>query len=176
MYRSIHVLISVLVILVFAGGCAKKPLPAVEVVPEPIVANEPVEKEEPVVVQEPEKKDPLADAGFFALEASALKAVYFDYDSYQLSSEARNSLKSTAELLQTDPAFKVIVEGHCDARGSDEYNMSLGELRAHTVMTYLASLGIEKGRVTVISYGEERPAAKGNNEAAWTRNRRVEFN
>ncbi|HKJ05245.1 MAG TPA: peptidoglycan-associated lipoprotein Pal [Geopsychrobacteraceae bacterium] len=176
MYRSRYILISVLVVLLFASGCAKKNVSVDEVEPaEPIAANDPVEKSEPVVVQEQAKKDPLADSGFFSLEASALKTVYFDYDSYQLSPEAVMSLDQSAEMLLADPDFKVIVEGHCDARGSDEYNMSLGELRAHAVMNYFSSRGIAQDRMIVVSYGEEQPAVKGNNKAAWAKNRRVEF-
>lgn len=176
MYRSLLVLISTLTILMFFSGCAKKNPPVEEVTPEPVVAQEPVKIEAPVPEEVPEEKDPLVDAGLFALDAKSLKAVFFDYDSYQLSPEAMDILKSSAEMLKSDATFNATIEGHCDERGSDEYNMSLGELRAHEVMTYLASLGIEKNRLTVISYGEEQPAVIGSDEASWAKNRRVEFN
>lgn len=176
MYRSCLILISTLTILMFFSGCAKKNLPVEEVPAEPIAAKEPVKIEAPVPVESPEQKDPLVDAGLFALEAKALNTVFFNYDSYQLSPESMASLKSNAEMLQADPVFKVTIEGHCDERGSDEYNMSLGELRAHAVKTYLASLGIEQERLTVISFGEEQPVVTGKDETSWEKNRRVEFN
>jgi peptidoglycan-associated lipoprotein len=176
MYRTNLVLIVALSVLIVFSGCAKKPL-QVETAPppEPPAASEPAMIEEPVPAAIPDQKDPLVDAGLFALDAGDLNSVYFDYDSYRLSATAMAELKSNAELLRNDPAFRVTIEGHCDQRGSDEYNLSLGELRAHAVLSYLASLGIERERLTVISYGEERPAAAGSDEAAWAKNRRVAF-
>lgn len=174
MYRKSFILMSILIALTIASGCAKKNVPVEEVAPpEPVAKSEPVQKEEPAPVKV-EEEDPLAEV--FKLDSNALKVVFFDYDSYTLSTEAMDYLKGNAEMLQSDPAFNVIIEGHCDQRGSDEYNMSLGERRARAVMTYLASLGIEKDRLSVISYGEERPAIEGSDEQAWAKNRRVEFN
>lgn len=168
-------LILLLSISIFASGCAKKAQPPVEEAPvEPVVVSEPAKAEEPAPVMK-EEQDPLQEAGIFALEASSLEKVYFAYDSYQLSGEAMSSLQKNAELMQADPAFMVTIEGHCDERGSDEYNLSLGELRGNAVKGYLASLGIAEDRMKVVSYGEERPAVNGSHEAAWAKNRRVEF-
>lgn len=170
MYRSSLIVVSVLVALMFAGGCAKKNPQAEAVVPEDPVATEIAKTEEPAAGQvEPVVVEPVA------LEASALKTIYFDYDSHGLSPVAEDNLKKNAAMLQTDRTLKVAIEGYCDERGSDEYNMSLGERRAREVMSSLVSLGIEKGRLSVVSYGEERPAAEGTSEESWAKNRRVEF-
>ena len=84
-------------------------------------------------------------------------------------------MTANATILQLDPELKVSIEGHCDDRGSDEYNLSLGERRAQSVRAYLVSLGIEPQRLTTISYGEEKPLDTANNEMAWAKNRRAEF-
>lgn len=104
-----------------------------------------------------------------------LEQVYFDYDQSTLSDQARATLATNATILQIAPALKVSIEGHCDDRGSDEYNLALGERRAQTVRAYLVSLGIAPERLVTISYGEEMPVEKGATEMAWAKNRRAEF-
>jgi len=104
-----------------------------------------------------------------------LEQIRFSYDQATLSEQARNTLTANATILQLDPELKVSIEGHCDDRGSDEYNLSLGERRAQSVRAYLVSLGIEPQRLTTISYGEEKPLDTANNEMAWAKNRRAEF-
>jgi peptidoglycan-associated lipoprotein len=102
--------------------------------------------------------------------------VYFAYDSFNVDSSARSSLQGHAAWLRRNPGVNVQVEGHCDERGTTEYNLALGERRAAAVRDYLISQGIEPGRLSTISYGEERPAVSGaSNEATWSRNRRAEF-
>lgn len=98
--------------------------------------------------------------------------VFFGYDRYDLSAEARDVLEAQAQWLQQYPALGVTVEGHCDERGTREYNLALGERRANSVKNYLVALGVSPSRVTTISYGKERPAAPGSNEQAWSQNRR----
>jgi peptidoglycan-associated lipoprotein len=104
-----------------------------------------------------------------------LDQVYFAYDQSTLSDIARNTLTTNAALLQTSPELKVRIEGHCDNRGSDEYNLALGERRAQSVQAFLVSLGVAPERLVTISYGEEMPIDTANTEMAWTKNRRAEF-
>ncbi|MCP4643621.1 MAG: peptidoglycan-associated lipoprotein Pal [bacterium] len=108
----------------------------------------------------------------------ALEAVYFDFDSYVLRPDGLASLKRNAEKLKQAPLAEVIVqiEGHCDERGTQEYNFALGERRALAVRAHLMKLGISGDRLVTISYGEEKPAVDGHDESAWSKNRRCEFN
>lgn len=112
---------------------------------------------------------------FSTLDGKILETVYFDYDSFTLQPEARQALERTAAWLQANSSVKVTIEGHCDERGSDEYNLALGERRAIAVKNYLTTLGIVAERLITISYGEEQPAVDGQNESAWSKNRRAEF-
>ncbi len=98
--------------------------------------------------------------------------VFFGFDEYALGSEARSVIERQASLLTQNPAVTVTIEGHCDERGTREYNLALGERRASAVKDYLVALGVSPARVATISYGEERPAVIGSNESAWARNRR----
>ena len=104
-----------------------------------------------------------------------LERVYFPFDQFALTNEARRVLDANATILKSYPALKVSIEGHCDSRGSDEYNLALGERRAHVVKNYLVSLGIGSDRFETISYGEELPADSAMTESAWAMNRRTEF-
>lgn len=109
------------------------------------------------------------------LDGRKLETVYFDYDAFTLKPAARQALERNATWLQANPAVKLVIEGHCDERGSDEYNLALGERRALAVKGYLTTLGVVAERLATISYGEERPAVEGQSEAAWSKNRRAEF-
>jgi len=111
-----------------------------------------------------------------AVSSSAIGTVHFAFDKYDLSDEARDILKKNAQWLKDNQNVKVIVEGHCDDRGTVEYNLALGEKRAKAVKDYYLSLGIPANRIQSISYGEERPANSAENEAAWAQNRRSETN
>ncbi len=104
-----------------------------------------------------------------------LGAVYFAYDSYDLSPTSLATLRENAEVLKAYPTFRVAIEGHCDERGTIDYNLALGEKRAASVRDYMASLGVERERVRIITFGEERPVDTGHTEAAWSKNRRAEF-
>lgn len=108
-------------------------------------------------------------------EPSKLEIVYFGFNEAVLTDEARETLARNAEYLRRRPEARVQIEGHCDERGSTEYNLALGERRAMTVRDYLIKLGIEPRRLEIISYGEERPADPRSLELAWARNRRAEF-
>ncbi len=101
--------------------------------------------------------------------------VFFEYDSFNLNSEAENTLRTKASILRANPAMEIRVEGHADERGSTEYNIALGQRRAEAVRTFLAGYGIPAPRISTISYGKERPAVQGSSEQAWAQNRRAEF-
>lgn len=105
----------------------------------------------------------------------SLERIYFNFDRYDLSAEAQAILVNNAEYLKANPAEKVRIEGYCDERGSDEYNLALGERRARAAQKYLETLGVATDRLSVISYGEEMPLDPAQNEAAYAKNRRAEF-
>ena len=104
-----------------------------------------------------------------------LATVHFEYDKFALSPEARNILSQNAEFMRSNSAVNLQIEGHCDSRGSIEYNLTLGERRANAVKSYLVSLGIPDSRLSVLSYGEEKPMNAGDNESAHAANRRANF-
>lgn len=101
--------------------------------------------------------------------------IYFDYDTAELSAEARDTLAALADHLLANPGAKVTIAGNADERGSPEYNVALGQERSEAAKKYLVRLGVDASRVKAISYGEERPAADGEGETAWAKNRRAEF-
>jgi len=109
------------------------------------------------------------------MQMAGMENIYFEFDQFTLSAEARETLKNNAEYLKMNDGVQVVIEGHCDERGSDEYNLALGESRALAAKDYLVSLGVSASRLSVISYGEEKPAVMGSNESAWAKNRRDEF-
>lgn len=109
-------------------------------------------------------------------EYTGLQKVYFAYDSFALSPQAQATLKDNAAKIKQAPGVMIQIEGHCDERGTQEYNLALGEKRALAVRDYLIQLGIAGNRLVTISYGEEDPAVLGHDEAAWSKNRRAEFN
>jgi len=107
--------------------------------------------------------------------AVELEDVFFAFDQFELTAEARQILANNARLLRDNPAVRILVEGHCDERGTVQYNLALGEKRARETMRYLVSLGIDAGRLDIVSYGKERPFAVGTGEGVWSQNRRAHF-
>ena len=107
------------------------------------------------------------------LQNVAADRVYFETDSYSIDAEDRTVLDSQAAWLQRNPNVRVTIEGHADERGTREYNLALGDRRANAAKNYLASRGIDSSRLTVISWGKERPVAEGSDESAWAQNRRA---
>ena len=169
------------------AGCAKKEIIKSEQ-PVPSAAKPaetmPVEKIQPKPVEaaQPVMKDEAADmqGAVRGMEQAAVEAalgkIYFDFDSYALSQAARDTLKKNADyLLKKNAAVKIQIEGNCDERGSDEYNLALGEKRAKAALNYLTTLGVPAGRLSFISYGKEKPEDPGHDEAAWAKNRRDSF-
>ncbi len=101
--------------------------------------------------------------------------VFFAYDSSELSFEAQSTIQALSVWMNNNPSVTLTIEGHCDERGTREYNLALGDRRANAVGDYLVALGINPGRISTISYGKERPAVPGSNESAWAQNRRGVF-
>jgi peptidoglycan-associated lipoprotein len=110
-----------------------------------------------------------------AAGSGPLKDIGFNFDSADLSETARATLKANAEWLKANPSARVQIEGHCDERGTAEYNMALGAKRAQAAMDYLSTLGVAANRLSTISYGEEIPVCKEHNEDCWVKNRRARF-
>jgi peptidoglycan-associated lipoprotein len=179
---------------VVSGGCAKKDMvkaeenPAAQAAPPATAIPEPARPvvkapesaplaetptKEAAVQQEPAREMVTGQAPG-ALE-SELQKIYFNFDSADLSDASRTALSKNADLLSKQPSVKLRIEGNCDERGSDEYNLALGERRAKAARDYLVNLGVQPDRLSVISYGEEKPADPGHDEAAWAKNRRDEF-
>ena len=104
-----------------------------------------------------------------------MEDIFFDFDSFAILPEAQDILSSKAEWLQSNPDISVTIEGHCDERGTIEYNLALGDRRAQSAKDFLINLGIAESRLNTISYGEERPVVPDSNEDAWAKNRRAHF-
>lgn len=109
----------------------------------------------------------------FAAQMMGQDTVYFDTDRYNIDSADQQALAAQAAWLAKYPAKRITIEGHCDERGTREYNLALGERRANAAKNYLASLGVDAARVTTVSYGKERPIALGSDEDSWGKNRRA---
>lgn len=120
----------------------------------------------------PQPGGPIAEKELETIQTS-LRIIYFDYDKYTLTPEAQEALQYNAEILKRVPHLSVVAEGHCDERGTAEYNLALGDRRARSVAEYLANLGVAPNRLSTVSYGSELPVDPGHNEAAWAKNRRV---
>ena len=137
------------------AGCAKK--------------NAEVENVEPA---------PVASSSS-AVDAAAQQitdlVVYFDFDKYDIKAEYRDMLQQKAELMKQYPSIRVRIEGNCDERGTQEYNLALGERRAKAAYDYLVTLGVAPSQLEMVSYGKENPAVQGHNESAWSQNRRDDF-
>lgn len=163
-----HVVLSSL-ILAASVACSKPQQPTPELT-EPAPAPAPVPPPAPAEVATPAPAPEAPPAPELTLET-----VFFDFDSYALTGGAQDTLRKVATALKANQAVKVQVEGHTDERGSNEYNLALGERRAKAVMDFLVAEGVPSADLSTISYGEERPAAQGADESAWSKNRRGEF-
>lgn len=143
------------------GGISPRALPD----PRPVDPDRDLQRAERETMEDHEnQKPPLA-----------LLTVHFEYDRYDLTEEAMEALVENAMILSQYPEAVIRVEGHCDERGTEEYNMALGQKRAQTVRDYLQNYGIDPRNISIISYGELLPAADGHNETAWRQNRRANF-
>jgi len=151
-------------------GCAKEepPPPTTEPPPRPVAPQPPP----PAPTPTPPPGPSISQQAFQEFQNQDIN---FDFDKYDLRTDARGVLDRKASFLNQNSSVRVQIEGHCDERGTNEYNLALGERRANAAKQYLTTAGISAGRLSTISYGEERPLDPGHNEAAWARNRRAHF-
>lgn len=194
------VILVFLLMMVFIAGCTKKVLKSEDRAgtKEPATVRQatPVEKAVPTGKAAAKKGFSVGDsmsegaagvekgssvakkaekAGTAAKELYELADIHFDFDKFNLGDEARASLKKHAEWLNKNKDVMIAVEGHCDERGTAEYNLALGERRANAAAKFLVDMGIDEKRIKALSYGEELPLDAGHNEDAWARNRRAHF-
>jgi peptidoglycan-associated lipoprotein len=177
MKKLIVYALAIVLIFSFAVACKKKPK---EVPPPPPQTQEQpkVEKVAPPVVQEPQ----LTEEEIFLQKSldqinreKPLGTIYFDYDRAVVRDDARATLDGNAGWLKKFKTTKILVEGHCDERGTEEYNLALGEKRAKATQDYLLTMGVPADRMKIISYGKSQPINPGHDESAWQMNRRAQF-
>jgi len=158
-------------VLMLGTGCVKK-----EVCPEPGEASM-MEKKDQEAMRERSMQEQAAAKRAMQRAENELQVnrIYFDFDKYDLKSESKTVLKGKAGILKKYKGWKMLIEGHCDERGTEEYNLALGERRARAAYEFLVILGVESSRLKIVSFGEERPANSGHSETAWAKNRRDEF-
>jgi peptidoglycan-associated lipoprotein len=180
MVKKSCIVMGVIFSLVLMGACTKK-----VVKEEPLVSGKAEEQawgksaEEAAIGEKEleaslERKKYSGIEGEF-LESSLLNDIHFGFDRYDLTPKAREILSQNAELLHKHSQVEIQIEGHCDERGTTEYNLALGERRSNSTKQYLMSLGISPDRIATISYGEEMPVDQRHNEEAWAKNRRAHF-
>jgi len=177
MGKKVWVMVALMMILSVAVFMVSCTITVVQTQPEEVIA-EPVAQQEPETpVVEAARAEPQDDTLWKEAARSAFlsELVHFEFDSSALSNEARQILRSKADYLRTNPDIKITVEGHCDDRGTDAYNIALGEQRAESVKSFLLRQGIGTDRMRTVSYGEEKPIAMGDNESSWAQNRRAQF-
>jgi len=160
--RGLMIPVVLVVALVLSGGCCPQKKAAAVAPPSPApVAQAPVVKEAP-------PPPPV-------VEKMTFEPIYFDFDKSNTKPPAIAKLDKIGDWMSKNTTAKIRIEGNCDERGTNEYNLALGDRRANSAKQYLVNLGISADRILTISYGEERPADQGHNEAAWAKNRRDEF-
>jgi peptidoglycan-associated lipoprotein len=177
----------VAILAVLAGACGKKKPPVMRPMPEPppsvtapatpppATPPQPV-TEQPIVPPEPVGEASIESKPLDELNKEGLlKPAFFALDAAELSADAQQALNQDASVLKDHPTWVVTIEGHCDERGTAEYNLALGERRAVAARTYLVSLGIAADRLHIVSYGKEFPFDPGHEEPAWAKNRRAHF-
>lgn len=181
--------VALLIVIVGSVACGKKTAPVVRPTPPPPPSTAPAVPqrppsppepvaERPIVPPEPIREDRITSSSSSLDELnrnSPLKPVFFDYDSSELSAAAQAILNENAATLKKSTTWTVTIEGHCDERGTAEYNLALGERRAVAARTYLVSLGLSADRLRTVSYGKEFPFDPGHDEAAFSKNRRAHF-
>jgi len=185
--KEFSVLISFLLILMlaFSFSCAKRAKPVKTVAEKPVQEKPPAPPEE-VATEEVEKPATAEEWEAGKVEKgeltvndynqmAVLKDIQFDFDKYNIKPEGANTLEENARWLLANPTVHILIEGHCDERGTNEYNIALGERRSRSVSAFLAALGVSPERIKNISYGEEMSLDPGHNEIAWAKNRRAHF-
>ncbi|MEZ5331326.1 MAG: peptidoglycan-associated lipoprotein Pal [Thermoanaerobaculia bacterium] len=174
--------IAALVLIVGPVGCKKKPpeQPAPEMVEPPEVPMDDMGDDSMNHDMTANDEQWLMDEDLMnvtneAYNQGLLGDIYYDFDEYDLRPEARERLARNAEFMRAHPEFVFTIEGHCDERGTNEYNLALGDRRGSAARNYVASLGIDSSRMSTISYGEERPQCMESTESCWQLNRRAHF-
>ncbi len=182
---KVKVVVVGLFLLVSVVGCKKKKPANIEKEIEETTTEIPEVKEEEVEA-EPEvdlsldKKpetlpEDIVELNQYVVNEGLLGDIFFDFDRFDLRPEARERLAKNAEFLKKHPELIVLIEGHCDERGTNEYNLALGDKRANAAKDFLVSLGVNPDNLKTISYGEEKPFCKESNEQCWQLNRRAHF-
>lgn len=184
-YTQIAV-IAVLVAALGAGACSKKKPPVARPMPPPAGSGTtatpppapptPVPDSTPIPPEPRITDDPLVSGDLDVINKnSPFQPVFFTLDSFEIEGPAQQALTTNAEILKKYPSWVITIEGHCDERGTAEYNLALGEKRALAARTYLLSLGVPADRLRTVSYGKEFPFDPGHDESAWSKNRRAHF-
>ncbi len=175
MVRKVLVGVFLSLFLMTLGGCSRKEVAPPPPPPKPEV-KEPVEPPEPPKMHKMTQEDPILSRSLQDLnEMGLLKDIFFDFNKYNIREDQWPRLQEDIQVLKKYPNFRILIEGHCDERGSNEYNMALGWKRANTVRDALIQAGISPSRIETISYGEERPFETCHNETCWSKNRRAHF-
>ena len=169
-FGALEVVLGLLLIAGCASETAKPPAPRTSANPPAMAGRSPSEKFPASSQKEKSSLDAHREGS--ALSSGPMKEAFFEFDSYNLTAEARKILQANASWLKANPAASVEIEGHCDERGTTEYNLALGAKRARAAMEYLVSLGISPSRIKTTSYGEELPACKEATESCYQKNRR----
>ena len=164
--RSVQ-LVSILVLALTIGACGSK-----KKTDDQGISTTPVSEAPPQIESTPMNFDA---AGSDSGKINGLETIFFDYDKSSLSGNTKKSIASNAQWMKQNAKTNLQIEGHCDSRGSIEYNLSLGERRAQSVKSYMVSLGIPAARLSVISYGKEKPLVQGESDSAYAKNRRANF-
>jgi len=179
--HTLRLLLSIALVAAVISGCAKKPASVVvDSTGEPVVSTMPSDSvagygDGSISDQAVGDRSGYGSVTMGDGTAAGLNHIFFEFDQFTLTDEARDTLARNADYMKANPGLKVRIEGHCDERGSDEYNLALGERRASATKNYMVSLGVDGDRLAIISYGEEMPLDPGRSESAWAKNRRAEF-
>lgn len=180
MRKRVLVLFVLSLAIMLAGGCrSRKQVPPPQPVPVETPAPEPAEpvqtgERDFVTPADPDVlSEDIVEANRVARERGWIRDAFFAFDASTLDAAAQDALRQSASWLRDHPEFTLRVEGHCDERGTEQYNLALGDRRASTAVDFLVTLGVDRSRIQTVSYGEERPFEEGSSEAAWARNRRA---
>lgn len=168
----------IILLMILVAGCAKKQYTkSTEETDSPKGSWEVVKEEKEATETAYAKEEGISERELSVAEMArtVLRDVLFDYDKHNIRPESRAALDAAASFMNENMDLNIVIEGHCDDRGTNEYNLALGEKRAKSTKTYLVSLGIASSRIITITYGEEKPACTMNNESCWQRNRRAHF-
>jgi len=170
--------ILIILLVVLVAGCAKKYTKSTEEVTDSPRGSWEVVKEEgeaPDTAYAKEEGISERELSIAEMAKSVLTDVLFDYDKYDIRPESRPALDTAASFMNENMNLNIVIEGHCDDRGTNEYNLALGEKRAKSTKNYLVSLGVAASRIITITYGEEKPTCTMNSESCWQSNRRAHF-